>query len=291
MYDMLDFKSFAQTITDRTFTDYYYRLMLLARSAFEWVNLPKGMDEKWIERYLYNDGYCVFYKHPTMGYMVSPAALNGNVNPYDEPTHIHAVPTGIDGLTLENNVNCVLMRNNDSMIPTIRTIEMFAYRLAEISRTIDVNINAQKTPVIILCDNNEKMSMKRLYKQWNGFEPLIMGSKDLDMSNIKTLDTKAPIVFDKLQIHKHDIWNECMTFLGINNANMDKRERLVDDEVQANNEQVELSGLVMLKARQQAAKQINDMFGLNIEVKFRERERSGDIDDVRSDNSSIKNLA
>jgi hypothetical protein len=97
----------------------------------------------------------------------------------------------------------------------------------------------------------------------------IYGDKDLDTSGIDTLKTDAPVVFDKLQHQKHTLWNECMTFLGINNANMDKRERLVDDEVQANNEQIELSAAVMLKSRELAAERINALFGTNISVELR----------------------
>ena len=263
-YDIIAMKSIAKELNDRTYTDYYYRLMLIARSVFKWNNLPNGIDEKWIERYLFTEGNCVFFKDPDKGFMVAKCAESGQLNYYDEPTMITPVATNyIKAVPMKNNEECILIRNNDDMLPTTYTIQMYALRLAELSRTIDINVNAQKTPVVILCSDKQKMTMKNVFNQWNGFEPVIYGDKNLDIDSIQALKIDAPIVFDKLQIQKHAIWNECMTFLGINNANMDKRERLVDDEVQANNEQVEISAAVMLKSREKACEMMNRVFQLD----------------------------
>jgi len=268
-YDILSLKSFAKDLNDITFTDYYYRLMLLARSVFQWDNLPPGINEKWIEKYLYTEGSCVFYKDKTKGFMVAKATESGGLNPYDEPTTLTPYGTGYMGKPLDNYDECVLICNNDCRIPTYMTIQLYAMRLADISRTIDVNINAQKTPVVILCSDKQKLTMKNLFKNITGNEPVIYGDKNLDINGVKSLDIKAPIVFDKLQLQKHAVWNECMTFLGINNANQDKKERLVDDEVQANNQQVEMSAQVMLIAREDACRRINELFGTNMSVKLR----------------------
>lgn len=270
MYDVISMKTIAQQLTNRTYTDYYYRLMLLARSVFKWENLPNGMDEKWIERFLFNEGQCMFFKDEKTGFMVTKCTASGELNFYDEPTTLHPVATNYnDNKARTNNKDCVIIRNNDESIPTSPTIQLYALKLAEISRTIDINVNAQKTPVLILCSEKQKLTMKNVFKQWNGFEPVIYGDKNLDIEGIKSLKIDAPIVFDKLQYQKHSVWNECMTFLGINNANQDKRERLVDDEVRANNDQIEHSALIMLKARERACEQINEIFNLNIKVSMR----------------------
>lgn len=273
MYNIIKMKEISKELNNLTYTDYYYRLMLLARGIFEWKNLPNGMDENWIENFLFHEGKCVFFKDKDYGFMVAKCTDSNILNAYDEPIAITPYATNYRGRTLRNYDECVLIRNNDEMVPTSPTIQLYALRLAEISRTIDININAQKTPVIILCNEKQKATMKQVYIQWNGFEPIIFGDKNLDIDGVKVLKTDAPIVFDKLQIQKHAIWNECMTFLGINNANMDKRERLVDDEVQANNEQIEQSANTMLKARKIACERINELFDLNIEVSIRKPEK------------------
>lgn len=268
---MDEFRDYEKNLNNITFRDYYNRLSLLAKSVFKWNNLPNGIDEKWIEKYLFSEGKCMFFKDFSKGFMIAKCNDGGLLNPYDEPTILRPVATNYDGMTeeYENGSTCVLIRNNDDMIPTRNTIKLYAYRLADISRTIDINISAMKTPILITCTEKQRTTLKNVYKQWNGFEPVIFGSKDLDLSGVNVLKTDAPIVFDKLQIQKHHIWNECMTFLGINNANMDKRERLVDDEVQANNEQIEMSVDVMLKSRELACEQINSIFGTNISVEVR----------------------
>lgn len=270
MYDVISMKTIAEQLNNRTYTDYFYRLMLLSRSVFKWENLPNGMDEKWIERYLFNEGRCIFFHDKEKGFMVTKCTESGELNFYDEPTTLTPDATNYTNTSpLTNNEECVVIGNNDEQIPTSPTIQLYALRLAEISRTIDINVNAQKTPVVILCSEKQKTTMKNVFKQWNGFEPVIYGDKNLDIEGIKAMKIDAPIVFDKLQYQKHSIWNECMTFLGINNANQDKRERLVDDEVRANNDQIEHSALIMLKARERACEQINKLFNLNIKVSMR----------------------
>lgn len=272
MYDIMTYKDQAKLLNNLTYTDYYYRLMLLSRSVFEWEGLPPGMDERWIEKFLSNEGECVFFKHREIGYMVSKIAKAGRLNEYDEPTRIEPVFNSsktIKKYSLKNGIDAIVIKNNDEAVPTMPTLNLYAMRLTDIQRTIDVNVNAQKTPFVIVCTDKQKKSMQIVYDQISGNKPAIYGDKSLEMDKINVLKTDAPIVFDKLQIQKHAVWNEAMTFLGINNANMDKRERLVDDEVQANNEQIKLSGDTMLKARQLACKQINELFGLSISVKRR----------------------
>ena len=268
-YQIMSMKSLAKNLNDITFSDYYYRLMLMAKSMFKWEGLPNGIDEKWIEKYLFSEGSCMFYKDKTKGFMVTKCT-HEEVNYYDEPIKLRPYGTNlVSSESLINGEECVLIRNNDDCIPTSLTIKLYAMRLAEIERTIDVNINMQKTPFIIKCSNGQKISLKQVILQRNDNELVIYGDKNLDTDNIDVLKTDAPIVFDKLQIQKKQIWNEVMTFLGVNNANMDKRERLVDDEVQANNEQIELCANVMLKSRERACELINELFNTNISVKLR----------------------
>lgn len=274
MYDdskLLGYKSFSKRLNDRVLTDYYFRLMLIARALFEWENLPNGIDEKWIERYLFSEGNCMFFKDPVKGFMVTGIGETGPLNYYDEPTTIEPIAPNFvyTGPTLTNNINAVIIRNNDDMLPTSPTIQLYAYKLTNIDRTIDTNIIAQKTPIIVKCSDKQKVSFKNAINQRNDNEPVIYADKSMNTEDIEVLDIKAPIVFDKLQIQKHAVWNECMTYLGINNANMDKRERLVDDEVQANNEQVQASEDIFLKARKKACEEINKIFGTNISVKRR----------------------
>ena len=270
---IMSMKSFAKQLNNMTYTDYYYRLMLLARSVFKWEGLPNGIDEKWIEKFLFRDGQCVFYEDELKGLMVAQCNADGDLNNYEEPTSV--TPTGIDveARSLTPGKDCVVIRNNDETLPTSFSVKLFAYRLAEISRAIDVNVKAQKTPVLVLCSEKQRLTLKNIYNQFEGNEPVIFGDKSLEgLELMKVLKTDAPKVFTDLQNQKQTVWNECLTFLGINNANTDKRERLITDEVEANNNHIDLSADCLLKSRQLAAEQINKMFGTNITVRLREEE-------------------
>ena len=269
MYDTLNFKEMNKKLNNLTFTDYFYRLSLIALSIFKWDNLPNGINERWIEKYLFDIGECMFFKDPILGFRVSKSIDKG-INVYNEPIDLEPESTGLtEPKTYKNGIDAVLIKNNDLSIPTLPTLQLYAYRLADLTRAQDVNITAQKTPILIITSDRQKLTMKNVFNQWSGNEPVIYGDKEMNIDGVKVLKTDAPIVFDKIQIQKHQLWNEVMTFLGVNNANQDKKERLVDDEVQANNEQVKICLDVMLKARQSACSEINRIFGTNIEVSAR----------------------
>lgn len=272
MNDIINMKSTAKNFNDLTYQDYFYKLKLLAMARFEWDKLPNNLDEKWIERFLFDFGYCVYFVDELRGPMVAQCTLEG-VNSYGEPVAV--VPVGVDidaTRRLTPGEDCVLIKNNDEMIPTSRFIQLFAYRLAQTTRAIDVNVNAQKTPILILGTDKQKLSLKNIYAQYTGNEPVIFGDKGLDTEIMKVLNTQAPIVFPQLHEHKQNVWNECLTFLGINNANTDKRERLIIDEVKANDTHIDLSAECFLKTRQIAVENINELFGTDIEVKARDRD-------------------
>lgn len=276
-------KSIAKALNDKTITDYIFRLSLLAKSIFKWNNLPNGIDEKWIEKFLYTEGKCMFYKDATKGFMVARCVGTNTVNEYDEPTKLRPHASNyIAEKDYNNNINAVLIRNNDDMIPTSWTIDLYAYKLAKIDRTIDVNIESMQMPIIIKCSEKQRLSLKQVIKQKQDNEPVIWADKSIDLEDVEVLNLNPPIVFDKLALQKQRVVNEVMTFLGINNANQDKRERLVASEVDANDEQIEQYAQVMLKARQEACKRINEIFDLNISVELRKLEKE-EIDEIVGD--------
>ena len=266
-------KSFAKTLNDLTFTDYFLRLELLAKSVYKWENLPNKINERWIENFLFDHGKCVFFKDEKRGFMVAECTIDGDLNNYEDPVSVTPCGIDVEANPLIVGKDCVLLRNNDLMLPTRDTLMLFAYRLAHISRTIDVNVNAQKTPVMITTTEKQKLSLKNIYAQWNGNEPVIFGDKNFDPELMRVLKTDAPIVFPELQMHKIDIWNECLTFLGINNANTEKRERMITDEVEANNDHIDLSAKCFLKARERGCEEIKLVFGEEVSVgKRKEKE-------------------
>lgn len=262
-------------LNNRTYLQYYNRLLELAINMYEWKNLPDTIDERFLELTLFSDGMAVFFRDDILGDLCLQCMIGGNIDVYRIPIERTAYATNGYQMHL-NNTNSVIIFNNYTHTNSMLDIEMFARRLYEIDRTIDVNVKAQKTPVLIRATENQRLTLKNLYMQYDGNEPFIFGDKNLDMDGIKALKTDAPYVADKLNILKRQIWNEALTYLGIENSNTEKKERLVSDEVTTNLGGVEAQRFCRLNARRQAAKQINKMFGLNIQVDFRQDKQTVD---------------
>lgn len=250
-----------------TYVDYYTRLALLANTIFKWNNLPNGIPERFVESVLFRFGMCAFIDDKNLGFMITKCTPSGQLNHYDEPISYTCYGTNYHEQYAADD--CVIIRNNGFNVPTSYSIRLFAKRLSEVERTIDVNIKGQKTPLIIACDEKSRLTMTNLMKKYDGNIPFIFGTKGLNSDDIKCIKTDVPFLADQLMIYKHDLWNDAMSFLGIANANTDKRERLVEDEVNANNQLVALSANVMLKQRQEACKAINERYCTNISVEMR----------------------
>lgn len=262
--------SVAMNINNETYIDYLDRLRLIATSLFTWNKLDDYAGtgaSRFLEQSLYDNGRACFVQDPELGYL----ALK--VNPCDK-LNVYELPISVDAWSIGYNKkfafdDIVYIMNNELQLPTARSIQLFAYRLYETERTIDCNLMAQKTPILIEGDTKTILTLKNVYMQYSGNIPFIFGNKQFDISNkLNVLKTDAPYLIDKLEIHKHEIWNEALTYLGIDNANTDKKERLITDEVESNNELINYYLNCFYKTRKKACDEINDKFGLDIEIKL-----------------------
>lgn len=255
-------------LNQATYMQYYNRLTELAISMFEWKNLPSSVDERFLELTLFSDGMAVFFKDDILDYLCLQCMIGGNLDVYRVPKYRKAYATNGYNNTLNEN-DSVIIFNNMLRTNSMLDIQMFSQRLANLDRAIDVNANAQKTPVLVQCDENQRLTMKNLYMQYDGNEPFIFGDKSLNTNGLKVLKTDAPYVADKLYQLKIQYWSEALTYLGISNANVQKKERMLQDEVQINQGGVIANRYPRLEARRQACEKINEMFGTNISVGYR----------------------
>ena len=253
-----------------TYYDYLERFKKICLSMFEWVNLPDSMNARYLEECLYYKGQASLLKDEMFGFINTQCASNGYLNIYGLPTSLNcysfqynSIRNLYSGLEGTEDKDCILVMNNWQRVPTASTIELFAQRLADAEMTASVNIKAQKTPVLIVVDENQRLMMENLYAQYDGNRPFIMGDKNqLDEKGIRCISTDAPFIADKVMEYKKQIWNEALEFLGINTLQTEKKERLITDEASSNNELINLNLQSMLVPRQEACKQFNKLFGL-----------------------------
>ena len=270
-------------MNNQTYLQYYNRLTELAISMFEWKNLPETIDARFLELCLYSDGMCVFFEDEVLGFLTLQCMIGGHLDVYRIPMDRKAyAPNGYNRAL--NNTDSVIIFNNYLHTNSMLDVEMFSKRLYNLDRAIDVNANAQKTPVMIQCDENQRLVMKNLYKQYDGNEPFIFASKNLDLKELKVLKTDAPYVADKLYDLKTNLWNEALTYLGISNTNTNKKERMITDEVTKGHGGTIASRYSRLESRRQACRKINAMFGTNIEVDYRD-----DLKELESTGQGVDN--
>lgn len=256
-------------LNNLTYDMYYNRLLELAINVYEWKNLPDTVDPRFLEMTLATQGMAVFFQDEVLGYLCLQTMIGGHWDVYNIPTVRTAYATnGYQNLL--DVTNSVLIFDNYMHTNVLNDIEMYALRLYNIERTLDVNVNGQKTPFIIKCTEQQRLTMLNLYMQYDGNEPFIFADENMNVEGIQVFPTPAPFVGDKLNFLKRQVWNEALTFFGIENNTSDKKERLSAGEITVSLGGVEAQRFVRLNARRQAAEQINEMFGLNIEVDFRE---------------------
>lgn len=261
----------SERFNNSTFMQYYNRLVELSIAMFEWKGLPDEIDARFLELVLFGDGAAVFFKDKVIdGYAALRVMYGGELNMYEIPTKRTAYSTGNSYNANLDESNSVIIFNNLLHSNSVLEITNFAKRLWDLDRTIDINAAAQKTPILLECEESQRLTLLNLYKQYSGNMPVVFGNKGLQTEPIKVLTTGAPYVCDKLYQLKTQIWNEALTYLGISNVSFQKRERLISDEVMRSMGGTMASRFSRLEARRQAAEQINRMFGLNVSVDFRE---------------------
>ena len=269
-----------------SFIKYRNHLMMLAMSMFQWDGLPDSINKRFLERTLYMKGACVFFKDDVLGYLCLPVMWAGPFDIYTDPKDYYAYSTNGYKSGLLNAENSVIIWNNYLRIPSCYTVDFDAKRLANLEQSIDVNCRAQKTPVAILCSENERLSMLNLYAKYDGNAPFIFGEKDLNVKGITAINTGAPFVADKLYQMKMQVWNEALTELGISNISYQKKERLVSDEVIRNMGGTIASRYTRLEMRRDAADKINELFGLDIKVSYRDDFRQTDDENMIGDDTT-----
>lgn len=254
---------------NETFIQYVNRLTELAISMFEWKNIPDTIDTRYLELHLFETGCMVYFNDDVLGNLCLDCITNGRLNVYGYPINRRAF-SGYNNYNKDlTDKNSVIIWNNYLHTNSLVGVQYYAKRLWNLDRIIDINANAQKTPVLLQGSEKQRLTLINLYKEFNGNSPFIFGDKNLDLNSLKVLQTNAPYVADKIYTLKEQIWNEALTYLGVSNSNTQKKERLIAEEVQSQQGSTVASRYSRLQSRKEAVEKINAMFGTNITVDYR----------------------
>lgn len=260
--------SLTDLLNELTFSTLYDKFKMLATAAFEWEGLPEGIEEKFIERYLFDGGKAIFFRDPEMDFMCLEAQDCGQLNVYGEPLYYNA--TGFGYHKRIHIDDCVIIENNGLRKATHEFVMFYCNKLAEAERTMDVNTKACKTPFIVACDDKDVLTFKRIFQMIDGNTPAIYADKGLNLDALNVLKTDAKFLGNDLMDYKKSVENELLTFLGFNNLAVDKKERVNVSEANSNNQLTQSFAELQLNSRQLACERINKMFNLNVSVKRRE---------------------
>lgn len=250
------------------FNRYFYYLMGLAVTRFKWKNLPPEIDPRFLEEMLFFRGNGVFFKDDIVNmYAVMNVTTAGMIDiyGYGDIRFAYAINYSAE-LTKENSV---LLHDNMTDYPSADIIAMHADALANMRISRDVNLIANRTPVMVTSTYEQKLTSMNIMKQIVDGIPFIHAKKTVrDNGDIKALKTDAPILFPELDAAMRWEMSDACTFLGINSFYSDKKERSVSGEVDGNTGELEMNRNNALGVRQRSAEQINQLFGLNISVEF-----------------------
>lgn len=257
------------------YTLYLDRFLEIAISQFKWEGLPDTVDTRYLEKTLMSNGSAVYFEDEIVGGVALGVSDLSGWDIYGIPKN--RVAYGANGAQFKNltNENSVIIWNNMMHSNDFLLLTEYAKKLQELDEIIQINAKAQKTPVLIKCNDKQRLTLKNLYRKYEGNEPFIFADDALDVSGFSVLSTGAPYLASELYELKTNIWNEALTYLGVTNIQTTKKERLITDEVTRQNGGTMASRQSRLNARKQACDEINRMFGLSASVSINDDNTEG----------------
>lgn len=255
-----------------TYEQYADLFTEIAVSSFKWNNVPNTIDTRFIEIGLYENKSMIYFTDEVMGDLCLKCILGGQLDVYNIPLDRRAYASNGYQKNLDRN-NSVIIWDNMLHYGTSNKMEIYAKRLSNLDTIIDINCNAQKTPILLKGTQQQRLSLLNAYEKYDGNQPVMFGTENFLEGNenaFTVFKTDCPYVADKLYELKVNLWNEALTYLGVASSVIQKKERMIKDEVNRLQGGVMANRYSRLNARQQACEEINRMFGTNMSVEFRD---------------------
>ena len=252
----------------KTYLAYRMKMLTLAENVFQFKNLNPFIDLAYINSELVTKGSIAFFKDEVMGLIALPYTSVGTLDIYGRPNKISVIPkNGIYNRILRRD-EFVIMYDNESHLPIYPNIIQSAERLALIKRTIDINITHQRTPRYFKTSEENQKTVQKILDSVDSMVDTVFTYDNIDLEETTGALIPAPYVADKLNEAKHEEWSEFLELIGVTNVAIQKRERMIRDEIITSMGGTIASRYSRFTSRKRAIEEINQKFGTNIEVEF-----------------------
>lgn len=256
----------------------YYRDWLLKKilSRFEFSGIPTYWDSDYFLEVLFLEGH-VCITDTTAGILPFKCGLTG-IGIFEQPTKCIVANPVLGNFDRTIDVDCALLRLQYNYQGCGWMINRYATLLAMCDSSVAVNLMNTKAAYVFRASSKaQAATYQKMYDDITQGRPAVFVGENgnINEENMFVMPAKQNFVADDVQLLKRKIINEFLTDIGINNTNLDKRERLTDDEVNANNDEVLANIQHWYDNIQNGIKRINALYDLKLSVKIREFEKEG----------------
>jgi len=255
---------------EKSWIHVYLELQELYMSVFEWENLPISCNGRYIEMSLMMRNQAVFFIPKEIEKPVClKSSMIGLPDIYGDPIKVRAF--GNNGFSEEINLrdDGVVFFDTKTRTTPIERLKLFAKRIVNQERTIDINIHQQRTPRLWGATKDTEHTIKTILNRVNNYsEDLVLVDTMSESPPFLNVVNPAPFVAAQIRIEKNAIWSEAMTYCGIQSNSAEKKERVTPDEVEVSNGQARHKLKARFDERKLACEKINKKYGLNISVKI-----------------------
>ena len=249
----------------------YYRDFLLKKvfAILDWKNVPDNWDVDYMNEHLFLDGlFCI--TDTSAGVLPLACGVAG-INVFNHPTRCIIANPVLGNLERVIDETCALVKLQYNFIGIDRMLRRYSYLLASCDSAIAVNLMNSKVAFIGLAENEKQAkSMQLMYDQISCGKPAVFVKKDqINETNFYFNHVKENYVADSIQELKRSIVNDFLSEIGINNQNFEKKERMITDEVNANNEEISCNVQHWIDNIKTGVNVANKLYNLNLSVNLR----------------------
>lgn len=258
----------------------------LSVNNIKWENVE--IPSSYIEKCLIESGSGAFFEENGV---LKFGAAYATENIYNVPTKWQIHYNG--KIYSKSILDSVFVRCDLNNTTFIMYVLQYTDKITDIERTINTNVATHKMPFVFKTNDKKLLSYKNIVNQIMNNEVAIFLDESISMSDFEMFKTEQQYIIDKLDVHKKFVYAEFKELLGFNNVQIEKKERLITDEAEQNNEII-VNGYVksMIDERKDCCKKIKELFNIDINVKLNREEMKQDDNSFQGklyDNSKNSN--